>query len=70
MTNIQIKQLFIYPVKGLTPKNCDRVDLQAGHGIPGDRAFALMFDSDASRESVIVPWMKKENFAVPAPPQP
>lgn len=64
MTMIQIKQLFIHPVKGLTPKNCDRVDLQAGHGIPGDRAFALMFDSDASRESVIVPWMKKQSFAM------
>lgn len=64
MTNIQIKQLFIHPVKGLTPQNCDRVDLQAGHGIPGDRAFALMFNSDASIESGIVPWMKKQNFAM------
>lgn len=64
MTNIHVKQLFIHPIKGLTPQSCDRVDLQAGHGIPGDRAFALMFDLDAARESVIVPWQKKQNFAM------
>ncbi len=65
MTSIEVKQLFIYPVKGLTPKNCDRVDLQAGHGIPGDRAFALMFDSVAAdHHNFIVPWMKKQHFAM------
>lgn len=38
-----VKHLFIHPVKGLTPQGCDRVFLTEGHGIKGDRAFALMF---------------------------
>ncbi|WP_346016772.1 MOSC domain-containing protein [Chroococcidiopsis sp. CCMEE 29] len=65
MTAVSVKQLFIHPVKGLTPqaKNC--VDLKAGHGIPGDRAFALMYESQAiDHASSIVPWMKKQNFAM------
>ena len=65
MTTVRVKQLFTHPVKGLTPQPCDRVDLQAGHGIPGDRAFALMYDSVApDNASPVVPWMKKQNFAM------
>ena len=63
MTAISIKQLFTHPVKGLTPQACDRVDLQAGHGIPGDRAFALMYCTSTD-DTVLVPWMKKQNFAM------
>lgn len=64
MATVKVKQLFIHPVKGLTPQAMNSVNLQAGHGIPGDRAFALMFDSVASENaSPVVPWMKKQNFA-------
>lgn len=59
----QVKQLFIHPVKGLTPKELDRVTLQVGYGIPGDRSFALMYKQDDSDiDSTKVPWMKKQNF--------
>lgn len=63
MTAIVVKQLFTHPVKGLTPQVENRVALQSGHGIPGDRAFALMYDT-STENTVLVPWMKKQNFAV------
>lgn len=64
MTSVQVKQLFTYPVKGLTPQVENYVDLQAGHGIPGDRAFALMYEGSSNQASPVVPWMKKQNFAM------
>jgi uncharacterized protein YcbX len=63
-----IKQLFIHPIKGLTPVECPRAFLTAGHGIKGDRAFALMFaDSmDVANKPVLqnIPWLSKKHFAV------
>ncbi|MBE9191201.1 MOSC domain-containing protein [Gloeocapsopsis crepidinum LEGE 06123] len=59
-----ITQLFVHPVKGLTPQAETQVTLQAGHGILGDRAFALMYDTSASSNSNVVPWMQKRNFAM------
>ncbi|MBV8886618.1 MAG: MOSC domain-containing protein [Chroococcidiopsidaceae cyanobacterium CP_BM_RX_35] len=65
MTTIRVKQLFSHPIKGLTPQILESVDLQAGHGIPGDRAFALMYNSGTpDNASPVVPWMKKQNFAM------
>lgn len=72
MTAISVKQLFTHPIKGLTPSPCNHIYLQAGHGIPGDRAFALMYDSSTpddaletdSNAPALVPWMKKQNFAM------
>lgn len=65
MTGIRVKQLFTYPVKGLTPQAETLVNLKSGHGIPGDRAFALMYDSELSdNANPVVPWMKKQNFAM------
>lgn len=65
MNTVRVKQLFTHPVKGLTPQAENRVYLQAGHGIPGDRAFALMYDSTSSdNASSVIPWMKKQNFAM------
>jgi uncharacterized protein YcbX len=65
MPTIRVKQLFIHPIKGLTPQFATRVDLLAGHGIPGDRAFALMYDTaDAETTDPIVPWMNKKSFAM------
>ncbi len=60
-----IKELFTHPVKGLTPQKCDRVFLLLDHGIPGDRAFALMYESVATDfPDTAVPWMQKKNFAM------
>ncbi|MBW4681577.1 MAG: MOSC domain-containing protein [Microcoleus vaginatus WJT46-NPBG5] len=66
MTPAAIKQLFTYPIKGLTPHECDRVTLEAGHGIPGDRAFALMYveAGKISDPQESVPWLPKGNFAM------
>jgi hypothetical protein len=63
-----VKQLFTHPIKGLTPVECDRAFLTAGHGIKGDRAFALMFtDSiDAANMPALqnISWLSKKHFAV------
>ncbi len=63
-----VKQLFTYPIKGLTPWERDRVWLTEGHGIKGDRAFALMFAETATLPEIgtlsQVPWMSKKHFAV------
>ena len=65
MTTVRVQQLFTHPIKGLTPQAETQVHLRQGHGIPGDRAFALMFDSTGTNgDQPIVPWMKKQNFAV------
>ncbi|MDJ0553827.1 MAG: MOSC domain-containing protein [Microcoleaceae cyanobacterium MO_207.B10] len=65
MITATVKQLFTHPVKGLTPKQCQQIFLTAGHGIKGDRAFALMFlDSDNPNPSETIPWMSKKYFAV------
>ncbi|MGH8001427.1 MAG: MOSC domain-containing protein [Brasilonema sp.] len=65
MTKICVQELFIYPFKGLSAQKCDRVDLQVGYGIPGDRSFGLIFKEDAQYlNTTKVPWMKKHNFAM------
>lgn len=65
MPPITVKQLFTYPIKGLTPQQSDRLSLTKGHGIKGDRAFALMFlEEGDSPPPDIVPWMGKKHFAV------
>lgn len=62
---ITVNQLFTHPVKGLTPQAQNQVYLQAGHGIVGDRALALMYDSIAPQTpSAVVPWMRKKNFVM------
>lgn len=65
MNQIRVEQLFIYPCKGLSAQKCDRVNLEVGHGIPGDRAFALMFNEEGKYSgSTTVSWMKKQHFAM------
>lgn len=68
MTVATIKQLFTYPIKGLTPQEMSEFPLTAGHGIKGDRAFALMFaDSNieaAKMPAENAPWMSKKYLAV------
>lgn len=36
-----IHSLYVYPIKGLSPQPLDSVTLEAGHGVPHDRTFAL-----------------------------
>ncbi|MBE9163206.1 MULTISPECIES: MOSC domain-containing protein [Microcoleaceae] len=67
MTVATIKQLFIYPIKGLTPQEMSGFALTAGHGIKGDRTFALMFADNpelAQMPAENVPWKSKKSFAV------
>lgn len=64
---LTITQLFTYPIKGLTPQPQKSVYLKAGHGIPGDRAFALMYEdctNPADSKTNNISWMKKQNFAM------
>lgn len=67
MISATIKQLFTYPIKGLTPQEMSEFILTAGHGIKGDRAFALMF-ADSMKSANIkaenAPWMSKKYLAV------
>ena len=67
MTTATIKQLFSYPIKGLTPQEMSEFMLTAGHGIKGDRAFALMFADSmkaANIQAENAPWMSKKDLAV------
>ena len=62
-----IKQLFTYPIKGLTPQAMSEFALTAGHGIKGDRAFALMFADNMEAAQIPAenaPWMSKKYLAV------
>jgi MOSC domain-containing protein len=52
--NPELKALYRYPVKGLTPERLDRVSLTPGETLPFDRAYAIengpgRFDPDAPR---------------------
>jgi uncharacterized protein len=64
MSQIRVQQLFIHPIKGLSPHPVQNFDLKIGHGIPGDRAFALMYKQHSDPNPLEVPWMKKHNFAM------
>lgn len=64
MTTARVLQLFTHPFKGLTPQALKHTKLIAGQGIQGDRAFALMYSNNFSNASLVVPWMKKQNFAM------
>lgn len=63
MDKIDIREIFVHPVKGLTPQRCDRVELLENFGIRGDRAFALMF-ADTGTPKPRTPWLSKKHFAV------
>ncbi|MCT7960302.1 MOSC domain-containing protein [Laspinema sp. D1] len=65
MKEAQVKQLFSYPIKGLSPHPIQGVTLEQDYGIRGDRAFALMFlDGSDPPPPTLVPWMNKGHFAV------
>jgi uncharacterized protein YcbX len=52
--------LFRYPVKGLSAEPQASVDLHAGRGFPGDRAFALASPTNAFDEAAPVALRKTE----------
>lgn len=58
----KVSRLFIHPVKGLTPKEVSHATVRKGRGIPGDRAYALLFKDvlDVSPQS----WQPKKHLAV------
>jgi len=63
MTTVRVKQLFAYPVKGLTPQVENRIYPKLGMAYLAI-ALVLMYDSAASdNASLVVPWMK-QNFAM------
>ena len=66
MTLATVQQLFIHPIKGLTPQECHAAFLKVGHGMKGDRAFALMFieEGQTLESAETVPWKSKKYFAV------
>jgi uncharacterized protein YcbX len=58
---IRLKDIYRYPVKGLSAERLESVHLTAGETIPGDRRFAIahgstLFDCGDPK------WMPKQNF--------
>lgn len=62
-----VDQIFVHPIKGLSPKKLKSAELVPGRGIPGDRAYALLF-LDCLKENSVeeYPWGSKRNFAMQA----
>jgi uncharacterized protein YcbX len=59
----QVKEIFIHPVKGLTGQRCDRTTLIPGHGIAGDRGFALLFlDENLDKKLTDVKWQGEQTI--------
>lgn len=56
-----IREIYRYPVKGLTPEARDDVEVQPGRGIVGDRQYALALGSTPV-EDQIGEWMPKTKF--------
>lgn len=64
MIRATVKQLFVHPIKGLTPQSVDRAWLEVNRGIRGDRAFALLFADTADDTNRAISWRSKKYFAV------
>jgi uncharacterized protein YcbX len=63
MDKIDIREIFVHPVKGLSARRCDHAELVENFGLRGDRAFALMF-ADTGTPEPLTPWLSKQHFAV------
>ncbi|WP_434444052.1 MOSC domain-containing protein [Lentzea sp. E54] len=59
-----VRELLVYPVKGLSAQPLDRVTLRPGHGIPDDRVFALARPDGEYRPGTRAGLPKKEFFAL------
>lgn len=58
---ISVARIYRYPVKGLSGESLDRIEVEAGRGLPGDRRFALALAStrfDPDRPE----WLPKTSF--------
>jgi uncharacterized protein YcbX len=57
---IELRQIYRYPVKGLSAESLDRAELAAGAGLPYDRRFALAHGS--TRFEGAPHWLPRHNF--------
>ncbi|MEQ8356603.1 MAG: MOSC domain-containing protein [Kiloniellaceae bacterium] len=60
--NAEIKHIYRYPVKGLTPQELDATDLGVDDYLPGDRRFAVALGSTPVSGGHHLEWMPKRNF--------
>ena len=58
----EIKYIYRYPVKGLTPEALDATALAVGGYLPNDRRFALALGSTPVTSGHHLEWMPKRNF--------
>jgi uncharacterized protein YcbX len=58
---VQVRHLYRYPVKGLTPEPLDRVDLEAGETVAGDRAYAVE-NGPSGFDPAAPAWQPKTKF--------
>jgi uncharacterized protein YcbX len=59
-----VKELFGYPVKGLSAQSLDRAELRPGMGIPNDRVFAFARPDGRYRPGARAGLPKQEFFAL------
>ncbi len=60
--NAEIKHIYRYPVKGLTPEALDATELTVDGYLPGDRRFAMALGSTPISGGHHLEWMPKRNF--------
>jgi uncharacterized protein YcbX len=58
---IKVKNIYRYPVKGLTAEGLSKVSLSPSQGLTSDRRFALTLGTTPNVGSTI-PWMPKTAF--------
>lgn len=58
----EIKHIYRYPVKGLTPEALDATLLAVDEYLPGDRRFAMALGSTPVTGGHHLEWMPKRNF--------
>jgi uncharacterized protein YcbX len=58
---VQVRHLYRYPVKGLTPERLPAVDLAAGETVPGDRAYAVE-NGPSGFDAAAPAWQPKTKF--------
>ncbi len=60
----RVRELFVYPVKGLSAQPLDRVALRPGQGVPHDRTFAFARPDGRYRPGTRTGLPKQEFFAL------
>lgn len=58
----EIRHIYRYPVKGLTPEALDATNLAVDDYLPGDRRFAMALGSTPVSGGHHLEWMPKRNF--------